>query len=246
VALTVASLYAFFLVLLRTAGLAIAIPTWGNKQVPARVRLALVLVLGFAVYQGAGAPQLEPPGAIGLLVAQGIAETAIGLLGGLAARFTLEAAAAAGQMISLATGLSFGALIDPTNGAESNALAEILRMMALCVAIAAGLHREAVLWLIESLRSVPIGGPLELHGALGHALAQSAYCAVLAVRIAFPVLALVGMSYLALGAAGRVVPQLGLQNLGFSIALLVGGGAVYAMAPEAAHRVGQLVAQSFR
>ncbi len=148
-------------------------------------------------------------------------------------------------MISLATGLSYGALLDPMNGAESNALAEIMRMLALAFAIEAGLHREAMLWLLESLHVSPLGGPMTIDSALMHAMAQAAYCAVLAVRVAFPVLAVVGMSYLALGLAGRVVPQLGLQSMGFSIAVLVGGGAVYAIAPEAAHRIGQLAAQSF-
>src|SRR5581483_3540212 len=167
---TVATLYAFLLVLMRVAGLAIALPTWGNRQVPARVRIALIFVLGFTVFQGAGAPQLEPPGALPLLIGQSLMETALGLLGGLAARLTLEAAAAAGQMISLSTGLSFGSLVDPLNGAESGALGELLRFMALAAAIAAGLHREAVLWLLESLRAAPVGTPFELGPSLGHAL----------------------------------------------------------------------------
>jgi flagellar biosynthetic protein FliR len=243
--LALGTLYAFLLVVLRTAGLAIALPSWGSRQIPARVRLALVGVLAFAVYQGAGAPQLEPPAAVTTLIAAALTETLVGLFGGLAARFTLEAAAAAGGMISLATGLSYGALVDPLNGAESNALGQLMRLAALAFAIEAGLHREAVLWLLESARAAPIGTPLGLEAALGTALTQSVFCAALAVRVAFPVLALVGCSYLALGAIGRVVPQLGLQNLGFSIAVVVGGAALYALAPEAAHRVGALAAQGF-
>ncbi|MBK7858917.1 MAG: flagellar biosynthetic protein FliR [Archangiaceae bacterium] len=239
------TLYAFFLVALRTAGLAIAVPTWGSRQVPVRVRLGLVLVLAFAVYQGAGAPQVEVPVSLPTLIGASLTETLVGLFGGFAARFTLEAAAAAGSMISIATGLSYGSLIDPLNGAESNALGQILRFAALAFAVEAGLHREALLWLLESLRHNPVGGPLAVDDTLRTALTQSAYCAALAVRVAFPVLALVGASYVALGAIGRVVPQLGLQNLGFSIAVLVGGAAVYALAPEAAHRIGTLAAQGF-
>jgi flagellar biosynthetic protein FliR len=242
--LALGTLYAFLLVTLRTAGLAMAIPSWGSRQVPMRVRLALVLVLAFAVFQGAGAPTLAVPSSLPALIGASIIETAIGLIGGLAARFTLEAAAAAGSMISLATGLSYGSLIDPLNGAESSALAQILRLAALAFAIESGLHREAVLWLLESVRVSPVGGAFVLDQVLVRSLAQTAYCAALAVRIAFPVLALVGCSYVALGAIGRVVPQLGLQNLGFSIAVLVGGFAVYALAPEAAHRVGAMAAQT--
>jgi len=245
VSIALGTLYAFGLVLFRTAGLAISVPSWGSRQVPMRVRLGLVFVLSFAVYQGAGAPQLDVPSTLPQLIGASLAETVIGLIGGLAARFTLEAAAAAGGMISTATGLSYGALIDPHNGAESNALGQLLRLAALAFAIEAGLHREAVLWLLESVRSAPVGGAGGIEDALVRAFTQSVYCAALAVRIAFPVLALVGCSYLALGAVGRVVPQLGLQNLGFSVAVLVGGAAVWALAPEAAHRVGALAAQAF-
>ncbi len=239
------TLYAFLLTLLRTAGLAISIPSWGSRQVPMRVRLGLVFVLSFAVYQAAGAQELAVPDTLGQLIGASLAETVIGLIGGLAARFTLEAAAAAGSMISTATGLSYGALVDPLNGAESNALGQLMRLAALAFAIEVGLHREAVTWLLESVRTAPVGGPLGIEDALVRAFTQAVYCAALAVRIAFPVLALVGCSYLALGAVGRVVPQLGLQNLGFSIAVLVGGAAVWGMAPEAAHRVGAIAAQAF-
>ncbi|MBL8956247.1 MAG: flagellar biosynthetic protein FliR [Myxococcaceae bacterium] len=239
------TLYGFLLVLIRTAGLAISIPTWGARQVPMRVRLGLVFVLSFAVYQAAGAPQLEVPDTLPQLIGASVAETVIGLIGGLAARFTLEAAGAAGAMVSTATGLSYGALVDPMNGAESNALSQILRFAALAAAIELGLHREAVMWLIDSIHSAPVGGTPGIEDALVRAFTQSVYCAALAVRVAFPVLGLVGASYLALGAIGRVVPQLGLQNLGFSVAVLVGGAALYALAPEAAHRVGALAAQTF-
>ena len=242
--LTIDTLFAFVLVMMRTAGLAMSIPSWGTRTVPGRVRLALVMVLSFAVYQGAGAPTLHPPDSIGTIFGLGISETAIGLLGGMAARWTIEAATAAGGLISLATGLSFGSLVDPLNGAESNALGQILRLAALAFAIEAGLHREAVLWLLESLRVSPVGGSLELGDLLMRAMTQVGYSVALAVRIAFPVLAVVGLIYIALGAIGRVVPQLGLNNLGFSVAILGGGAAVYVLAPEAAHRLGQLAVQT--
>lgn len=241
---TIGTLWAFVLVMMRTAGLFIALPSFGNRSVPGRVRLALVLVLGFAAYQGAGAPLMEPPSSIGLIIGHSLTETAIGLLGGVAARWVLEAAQAAGQLISLATGLSFGSLVDPLNGAESNALGQLLRLAALAFAIEAGLHREAMMWLVESLKVAPVGGPLELTDALARAMAQAGFSVALAVRIAFPVLAVVGLSYIGLGAVSRVVPQLGLQNLGFSVAVLAGGAAVYLLAPEAAHRVGQMTVET--
>jgi flagellar biosynthetic protein FliR len=56
----------------------------------------------------------------------------------------------------------------------------------------------------------------------------------LAIHLAFPVLAAVTMGHLSLGLLNRTTPQLGLANIGFSVALLAGVGALYLAAPPAA------------
>jgi flagellar biosynthetic protein FliR len=232
--------WGFALVLLRTAGLLVTVPILGARLVPARIRLALALILAFVTFTGAGSPLVAPPDDLAGLFLVSVSETALGLLAGLSARFALDAALAAGQLIGISMGVGFAALVDPTSGAESNAPGELLLTLAQLSAIALGFHREAVIWLARSVRQFPPGGQQGLEQLGVHAINQAVLGVTLAVRISMPVLAAVVAAYAITGILSRSAPQLSLANVGFSIAILAGGGALYLVVPQAA----ELVARS--
>jgi flagellar biosynthetic protein FliR len=237
--------WGFALVLLRTAGLLVNVPILGARVVPARVRLGLALLLAFIAYTGAGSPAVAPPqGLSGLLLAVA-GETAAGLLGGLAGLFVLNAALAAGQLVGISMGIGFAALVDPTSGAESNAPGELLSTLAQLIAVALGFHREVISWLARSVRLWPPGGPLPLEQLASHAIGQAVLGVTLAIRVAMPVLAAVLTAYAITGILTRTAPQLSLATIGFSIAILAGGGALYLVVPHAAELVAQTTLAAF-
>lgn len=243
--LPVATAYGYGLLLLRTAALCTAAPILGAKVVPARVRLAVAIALSFAVWSGAGAPAVAPPaGLLGLAAAAG-SETATGLLAGLAARFTLDAALAAGHLAGLSAGIGFAALVDPLTGAESNAVSQTLFLTAQGSAVALGLHREAVAWLARSALAWPPGAARGLSDLALRAAGQAAVAAALAVRLAFPVLAAVIVAHAIMAVASRMAPQLSLSNVGFSFAILAGGLALWLAAPAAAELAARAALAAF-
>src|SRR4051812_41441758 len=111
------TIFGFLMVLFRATALCSVAPLYGMQTVPARIRLGVAVVLAYAAFVAAGAPQLQGWTRMSVLVGGAFIETVIGLCAGLAARFALEAAAAAGSLIAAATGLSFGATLDPLHGA---------------------------------------------------------------------------------------------------------------------------------
>jgi flagellar biosynthetic protein FliR len=234
VELPVASAWGFGLILLRTLGLLLTVPLLSARTIPIRIKVGLAAVLAVAVWSGAGSPGAPPPDSLWRLSAAAAAETAFGALCGFAARAALDAALAAGQLMSLAAGLGFGSLIDPHSGSESNAVAELLSVTAQGAALAAGLHREAVAWLARSAMVFPPGSGLGLREAAVRAIWEASGAMALAVRIAFPVLGTVMVGHLALGVLSRSAPQLGLGNVGFTVSILAGGSALYLVAPGAA------------
>jgi len=233
-----ASALGFALVLLRVAGLALAAPLLSARAVPARVRLGVALALASAIWQGAGAPAVPPPDGLAGLAAAAAAETAAGVLGGLAARWLLEAALGAGHLAGLSAGIGFGALVDPSTGAESSAVSEVIFTGAQAAAIAAGIHREAVAWLARSFAAWPPGGAVALSELATRACAQAVFSVALSVRLAFPVIAAVMLGHALMALLGRVAPQLSLSNVGFSVSILAGGLALYLAAPAAAELAG--------
>jgi flagellar biosynthetic protein FliR len=241
-----ATAWGFALVLFRTSGLCVTAPMLGARIVPARVRLAIALALSLAVFSGAGAPAVPVPASLTGLGAAAVLETLTGLLGGLSARWLLDAALAAGHLAGLSAGLGFSALIDPTTGAESNGLSQLLYAGAQAAALSMGIHREAVAWLARAAVTWPPGTPPAL-GALAAQVAGHAVLAiVLAVRLAFPVMAAVMLGHATMGVMNKMAPQLSLSNLGFSIALLCGGFAIYLSAPTIAELAARAAVNAFQ
>jgi flagellar biosynthetic protein FliR len=237
VTIPLASAWAFGLVLFRASGLVLGMPVLGARTVPPRVKLALATVVAWAAWAGAGSPAVAPPETLWALASVATRETAFGVLAGLAARMTLQAALAAGQLASLSTGIGFGSLVNPSSGAESNAGGELLFVVAEATALALGIHREAIAWLARSVRAFPPGAPAGLAELAQRAIVEATGAAALAVRLSFPVLAAVLLGHVASAVASRMAPQLSLQHIGFSIAIVAGGGAFYLVAPAVADSV---------
>jgi flagellar biosynthesis protein FliR len=224
----------FFLVLVRCTSLMMVAPIFSAKTIPALVRMGFSVPIAVAVYLGAGMPVFGGWDRLPLLIPAVAIEVVMGVGAGLCARFAIEAAVAAGSAMATAMGVSFGSVIDPLHGAESSAIGDLLSFLAMAVALAAGLHREAVAWLCRSIREAPPGSDISVATIATRVIADGTETFALSVRLAFPVLAAVTVGHLGLGVLNRAAPQLNLSNIGFTVALIAGGAAFYVVAPGAA------------
>jgi flagellar biosynthetic protein FliR len=158
----------------------------------------------------------------------------------------LDAALAAGHVAGLSAGLGFSALIDPISGAESNGLSQLLSAGAQVAALSMGLHREAVAWLARAVMTWPPGTTPALGSLAAQVVGHGLVAIVLAVRLAFPVMAAVLLGHATMGVMGKMAPQLSLSNVGFSIALLCGGLGIYLSAPAIAELVARAAITAFQ
>jgi flagellar biosynthetic protein FliR len=234
VSFSLATAYGFALLLFRVTALCSTAPILGARVVPARIRLGISVAVAFAVFTGVGSPAVAPPAGLGGLAAAAASETLCGLLAGLAARFTLDAALGAGHLAGLSAGLGFSALIDPSTGAESTAVSQTLFTTAQGVAVAMGVHREAIAWLARSVVTYPLGAPIDLAALSVRTIGLTAVSIALAVRLAFPVVGAVLLGHALMATLGRMSPQLSLGSVGFSVAILLGGLSLYLSAPTVA------------
>jgi flagellar biosynthetic protein FliR len=232
--LPVASAWACGLILLRTAGLLLTAPVLSARVVPARARIALAVLVAWAAWTGAGAPTAPPPEHLGTLAGAAAAETALGMLAGMAARVVLQAALAAGHLAGMSMGLGMASILDPASGDSSNTLGELIYLTAQAGAVALGIHREAIAWLARSAIAFPPGADLSLRELMLKAIWEATGAAALAARLAFPMLSAVLVGHIVMAAVGRTAQQLNLGTVGFSVAIVAGGGAFYLVAPGAA------------
>lgn len=244
-ALAIGRAWGFGLVLFRTAGLVMVAPVFSARAVPARIRLGIAAALAVAAWFGASMPAAPVPDHLGILAGAVALEILIGLSAGLVSRLVLDAAVAAGHAAGLSMGLGYGAVIDPSSGAEAPAIADLLAAAALAAAVAAGLPRDAVLWLVHSVREIPPGTLPDLAG-IGRRIVEGALLgAVLAVRLGLPLLGAATLGHFLLGVAGRTAPQLSLQTVGFAVAILAGGGALWLATPAIAELAARGAAAAF-
>lgn len=219
-----APLLAFGLLFFRAAALLSTAPIFAARTVPARVRLALALVL--AVTAASSAPAVSLPTTTAALFVAILSETALGLVVGTTARVFLEAGQAAGHTLGLSAGLGFGATLDPTSGASSTGVGELVNALALLAALGLGLHREVIAWFCLGAHSAPAGSLVDVWALSEVAVRGAVEATALAVRIAIPVAAATTCAHVVLGLVGRAVPQMSLGNVGFAVPLLAGGWAL--------------------
>jgi flagellar biosynthetic protein FliR len=229
----------FLLVLFRCSSLLMTAPLFGTQTVPIRVRMGISVIISLVAFQAAGMPRFVAWENILALFGAAFTETLIGLATGLSARFIMEAASAAGHAAGLTMGLGFSATIDPMHGQQSDALSQMLVFVSMGVAIAGGMHHEAIAWLCRSFIETPPGSALDIASLTGIIIAEAAHATSLSIRLSFPIMAAVLFGYVGAGLLGRTAPQLNLNNLGFSVALLCGGAAIYYVSPYFAEIVAQ-------
>jgi flagellar biosynthesis protein FliR len=239
------TLYGFGLVLFRAAGLCITAPLLGLSTVPSTVRIAAAGAIAFAGSSASGMPPVDLPSSLLNLVAQVFAQTMIGLAAGFAARICLEGAMAAGQLASLSMGLGYGALLDPVNGAESTAIGQLMHLAALGLAVAAGIHREAIGWFCQSLVVVPVDSPLDWAALCQGVVVQIIGSCALTVRLAFPLLVAITFGHGVMALMGRAAPQVNVSSVGFSVTIIAGGGALYLLIPDLAAAAAQRAIEAF-
>lgn len=195
-------------------------PVLGNKQVPARVKIGLSVMLAIVI-----APTIGdmPPVAVGS--PQGLSIMILQIIIGVAMGFTMRlifsAVEMAGELAGLQMGLGFASFYDPVNATHSPIVAQWMGMIAALAFLAMNGHLYMLSALAESFRTLPIGSMMPAKSLLGVASWGGSIFAF-ALQISLPVLAALLITNIALGILTRAAPQLNLFAIGFPLTLAIG------------------------
>ncbi|MFO0750642.1 MAG: flagellar biosynthetic protein FliR [Myxococcota bacterium] len=197
----------------------------GRGIVPARTRLAMVLVLTICLDLSLGgvtvAVPTGPAWPASLLI-MAAREVVLGSSLGLAVRLINSAVQMAGDLVGLSMGLSLATLFDQTAGELPLATGRLFGLVASLMFFAMGGHLVVVAGLFAHLKAYPVGVDhivLPSLTALSQALSDSVETAVI---LAAPVLVVSLLLNVAMGFVMRLVPSVNLFNIGVGV-LMVGG-----------------------
>ncbi|MBL6454128.1 flagellar biosynthetic protein FliR [Belnapia sp. T6] len=210
------------LLVARLGGALLLLPGLGEQDIPASIRLALLLALVALLLPGIapGLPSL--PDAVPKLLRLILVETAIGLWLGLLARLVALALGQVGQLAALLIGLASPLQTDPMLGAQSTATGRLFTLLAAVLLLSSGLYALPLRALAESYALLPPGAPFPADAGAGRVAQAVADSLGLALRLAAPLLLVAVLGHVALGLLARMAPQTQLLNLAAPAQILAG------------------------
>lgn len=193
-------------VFLRVGAMMALLPAFGERNVPARVRLALAI--GFSVIVApAVAPQVGPVLDRGVPPLQILAvEMGAGLILGIALRLFVLALQMAGTIAAQATSLAQifgGEAVDP-----QPALGHLMMLAGLALAVMTGLHVKVSYAIIQSYDVFVPGQMIPAQSIVTWGVSLVSHVFGLAFSLAAPFVIASLIYNLALGAINKAMPQL--------------------------------------
>ena len=186
---------------------------------PVRIRAGFAMLIAFLVH-AAGAPsRVTSPWQLAAAVPF---ELLTGVAMGVVVRLAILPVEVAGETIAPMMGIGTASLFDHHMMQPETALTRLLRLGAVLIALAAGLHRIAIGSVIASFRVLPVASVTNpslsvpaLVRMTGDSLAQG-------VQFAMPVLAVLVLIQVALAFVSRAAPAMQIFSIGFAVTLVVG------------------------
>ena len=198
----------FALVLARVAGLFAAIPLFGSRIVPARVKAPLIFSLALLIFpmvRPAAVPAAGDSISLMLLV---IKETLIGLTLSLLSQFIFAAVEFCGQLVGTQMGIAMAALFDPTTQNNVPTMAMFQGVLATMVFLALGVHHFFITGIVESYQIIPLGAWHTSGGLLKFLIDTSSGIFIISIKLAAPVAVALLATSVALGIVARSFPAM--------------------------------------
>lgn len=208
----------FLLVFLRTASILMAIPVFGDRAVPFRVKAAISFLIAFIIFPTL--PLKLPPSYSSsvVLVAVGlITEVVIGLLIGFTVRCLFGAIQSAGEIIGVQIGFNMSNILDPLNNVQITVVSEFLYLMGAFVFLIVDAHHIFLYGLAESFRYIPFFGLDFSPSLLNTLISSTKNVFVIAVKLSAPVLSVMVLINISMAVIARTVPQINVFIVGYPL-----------------------------
>ncbi|MCC7052674.1 MAG: flagellar biosynthetic protein FliR [Gemmatimonadaceae bacterium] len=217
--LTTAGASTFILLACRVGGLLLVAPLFAGKQVPMRLRTAIMVVLAVVLVPVArahihGAPAITP-----LSFAS---ETIIGFALGFGSAIVIAAASAAGDVMAIQMGLAGAAVMDPMTNIQVPVLGQFMTAFVTLLLLSSGGHLVMMQGLGGSLEALPLGTVPDLSAGMLALAKMGGQLVSLGVMFAAPVMAATMLTNVALAILTRAAPQLHIITVAFPLQIAAG------------------------
>jgi flagellar biosynthetic protein FliR len=219
---TAQQVYAGGLIFARMGGILMLMPGVSESSVPIRIRLSFALVLALMLFPiiGPGVPAV--PVTVGDLAGAMIKETLIGLMLGAILRMFMTSLAAAGEIVSLQTTLSFGQTANPTEAQPTTSISAFLGVVGITLIMVTDLHHLFIGAIVKSYTLFPFAKAVPVSDAGQLAIQTMSKSFALGLQLAAPVVVFALVFNIATGLIGRVMPQFQIFFVATPLIVLMG------------------------
>ena len=211
----------FSLVLMRMSGFIFLNPIFGRKNIPAIVKSGLVLVLTMIVFTSLPQQQIQFSGMFeyGIVL---IKEFVAGFAVGFVLSLFLYVIILAGEIIDMQLGLSMSKVFDVQSNTSIALSATYYNILFMLLFFTMDAHLAVINILLNSSNVIPYGQVV-----LGPDVAQAVLdtfilCSELALKMAFPIIAIEFLCVVGMGILMKAIPQINVFVVQIQLKIFLG------------------------
>jgi flagellar biosynthesis protein FliR len=220
--LTPETLIVFLLLTIRIGAIVLSLPLLDSRNIPAQLKVLLILMLSMALYPLVQTQQVVIPQRLGHLGLVVVSEMLIGLTIGFVAQLLFAGIQLGGEIISQQMGLHMATIFDPNSAHQASLVAHFQYVLAMLMFLSSSAHHWFIIAMAESLQSIPLAGLSTSGAVLPVILTLLGKACIIAIQLAAPVSIALLLATIVLGVMARLVPQLNVFMLSFPATLGLG------------------------
>lgn len=214
--------FLFALILCRIGGLFAALPLFGGRRLPTRIKIVAVLSISIVclpILQIVPPPMPKDAFTLGLLVAR---EMLIGLTLAFITQIVFAAVEFSGQIIGLQMGFSISSVIDPSMGNQMQIMSVMQSLLATLLFLSLNIHHVFIRAIVDSFTVIPLGGWKMSEALIRFLLMATSDVFILGIRLAAPVMVTLLLTSVVLGIMARAFPQMNVFMVSFPLNIGLG------------------------
>lgn len=228
--ISVGTIAAFGLYLVRTSALLLATPLLGNGAAFSGYKVALVALVSFALFSATGAPLEGAVGGVqyGMLCMR---EALIGLSLAFVLQAVIIAVRVGGELVGHEMAFNLSGQVDPTTGISSPLITRFYEAFFFLGLLAVNGHHLILRALSDTFFAAPVGTVDFSDGAVPYIVDLFGELFRAGITFAAPVLVVLMLVSVLIGLLARAVPQMNVLEIGFTLRISAALLALYLFAP---------------
>ncbi|TFH43810.1 MAG: flagellar type III secretion system protein FliR [Chrysiogenales bacterium] len=213
----------FLLIMMRMNAMIIIAPFFSSDLIPFRVKALVSFLITMVIFPMVAAKGYRLPGDMGGYFLLVIQEVAIGLFIGFLVSVIFAGFQLSGQFFAVQIGFGINEVLDPIGQVSVPLVGQFKNIIGLLVLLAMNGHHMMLQGVYRSYELAPIMGADKafLGGLMKYMLHAFSGMFVVALKIAFPIVAIVFVVTVSMGILAKVAPQMNIMMLGFPFKIAV-------------------------